>query len=127
MQPTPPARRTHRALTVTGLVLALAMGALEATVVSTAMPSVVGDLGGIELYAWVTTAYLLTSSVTVPIYGKLADVYGRKPVLLFGIAVFLLGSALSGVSRTMTQLIVFRAIQGLGAGSMQPVAMTVPK
>lgn len=125
MQPTPPARRTHRALTVTGLVLALAMGALEATVVSTAMPSVVGDLGGIELYAWVTTAYLLTSSVTVPIYGKLADVYGRKPVLLFGIAVFLLGSALSGVSRTMTQLIVFRAIQGLGAGSMQPVAMTV--
>lgn len=108
-----------------GLVLALAMGALEATVISTAMPSVVGDLGGIELYAWVTTAYLLTSSVTVPIYGKLADVYGRKPVLLFGIAVFLFGSAASGVSSTMTQLIVFRAVQGVGAGAMQPIAMTV--
>ncbi len=121
----PPARRTHRAATVVGLVLALAMGALEATVVSTAMPSVVGDLGGIELYAWVTTAYLLTSSVAVPIYGKLADIYGRKPVLLFGIAVFLLGSAASGAARSMTQLIVFRAVQGLGAGSMQPVAITV--
>ena len=120
-----PARRTNRAVTVIGLVLALAMGALEATVVSTAMPSVVGDLGGIELYSWVTTAYLLTSSVTVPIYGKLADVFGRKPVLLFGIAVFLLGSAASGVARTMTQLIVFRAVQGVGAGAMQPIAMTV--
>lgn len=101
------------------------MGALEATIVSTAMPSVVGDLGGIELYAWVTTAYLVTSSITVPIYGKLADVYGRKPVLLFGIAVFLLGSAASGMASTMTQLIAFRALQGLGAGSMQPVAITV--
>jgi len=101
------------------------MGALEATIVSTAMPSVIGDLGGIELYAWVTTAYLLTSSITVPIYGKLADVYGRKPVLLFGIAVFLIGSAASGAASTMTQLIVFRALQGVGAGSMQPVAMTV--
>jgi EmrB/QacA subfamily drug resistance transporter len=121
----PGARHTNRKLTVLGLILALAMGALEATVVSTAMPSVVGDLGGIELYAWVTTAYLLTSSITVPLYGKLADVYGRKPLLLFGIAVFLLGSAASGLSRTMMQLIVFRAIQGLGAGAMQPIAITV--
>jgi len=123
--PSPPARRTNRAVTVLGLVLALAMGALEATIVSTAMPSVVGDLGGIELYAWVTTAYLLTSSITVPIYGKLADVHGRKPVLLFGIAVFLAASAASGAAGTMTQLIVFRGLQGLGAGAMQPVAMTV--
>jgi EmrB/QacA subfamily drug resistance transporter len=121
----PSARRTNRGVTVIGLVLALAMGALEATVVSTAMPSVVGDLGSIELYAWVTTAYLLTSSITVPIYGKLADVYGRKPVLLFGIAVFLIGSAASGAASTMTQLIAFRALQGVGAGSMQPVALTV--
>jgi EmrB/QacA subfamily drug resistance transporter len=120
-----PSRPKSRAAIVLGLVLALAMGALEATVVSTAMPSVVGDLGGIELYAWVTTAYLLTSSITVPIYGKLADVYGRKPVLLFGITVFLLGSLASGLSATMTQLIVCRAVQGLGAGAMQPVAMTV--
>jgi MFS family permease len=125
LTPLPTARRTNRAVTVIGLVLALAMGALEATVVSTAMPSVVGELKGIELYSWVTTAYLLTSSVTVPIYGKLADVYGRKPVLLFGIAIFLFGSAASGAASTMTQLIAFRAVQGVGAGAMQPIAMTV--
>ncbi len=118
-------RRTNRALTVVGLILALAMGALEGTVVSTAMPTVIGDLGGIHYYAWVTGAYLLASSVTVPIYGKLADIYGRKPILLFGIAMFLFGSAASGAATSMGQLIVFRAIQGLGAGSMQPMAITV--
>jgi EmrB/QacA subfamily drug resistance transporter len=118
-------RRTNRAATVVGLVLATAMAALEATVVSTAMPSVVGDLGGIQLYAWVTTAYLLASSVTVPIYGKLADVYGRKPLLIFGVALFVFGSAASGAARSMTQLIVFRAIQGMGAGAMQPISLTV--
>jgi EmrB/QacA subfamily drug resistance transporter len=103
----------------------MAMAALEATVVSTAMPSVIGDLGGIGLYAWVTTAYLLTASVTVPIYGKLADMYGRKPVLLFGIALFLFGSAASGAATSMGQLIAFRALQGMGAGAMQPIALTV--
>jgi EmrB/QacA subfamily drug resistance transporter len=118
-------RRTNRALTVVGLILALAMGALEGTVVATAMPTVIGDLGGIHYYAWVTIAYLLASSVTVPIYGKLADIYGRKPILLFGIAMFLFGSAASGASQSMGQLILFRAIQGLGAGSMQPIAITV--
>ena len=118
-------RRTNRARTVVGLILALAMGALEATVISTAMPTVIGDLGGIHYYAWVANAYLLASSVTVPIYGKLSDIYGRKPILLFGIAMFLLGSAASGAARSMGQLIVFRAIQGLGAGSMQPMAITV--
>jgi EmrB/QacA subfamily drug resistance transporter len=118
-------RQTHRALTVAGLILALAMGALEATVVSTAMPTVIGDLGGIHYYAWIANAYLLASSVTVPIYGKLADIYGRKPIMLFGIAVFLFGSAASGMAQSMGQLIVFRAIQGLGAGSMQPMALTI--
>src|SRR3954469_4486304 len=118
-------RRTNRTLTVVGLILAFALAAFEATVVATAMPTVIGDLGGIHYYAWVTIAYLLASSVTVPIYGKLADVYGRKPILLFGIAVFLLGSAASGAAQTMGQLIVFRALQGLGAGSMQPMALTI--
>jgi len=117
--------KTNRPLTVVALVLSLAMGALEATVVSTAMPTVIGDLGGIEHYSWVFTAYLLASTVTVPLYGKLADLYGRKPILLFGIALFLVGSAASGASRTMTQLIAFRTAQGLGAGAMQPVALTV--
>ena len=118
-------RSTNRALTVVGLILALAMGALEGTVVSTAMPTVIGDLGGIHAYAWVANAYLLASSVTVPIYGKLSDIYGRKPILLFGIAMFLFGSAASGAAQSMAQLIVFRAIQGLGAGAMQPMAITV--
>lgn len=121
----PQPRRTNRARTVVGLILALAMGALEATVVSTAMPTVIGDLGGIHHYAWIANAYLLASSVTVPIYGKLADTYGRKPIMLFGIAVFLFGSAACGVAQSMPQLIAFRAIQGLGAGSMQPMALTI--
>ena len=116
---------TRKIPTVAGLILAFAMAALEATVVSTAMPTVIGDLGGIEYYAWVTNAYLVASSVSVPLYGKLADIYGRKPVLLAGIALFLLGSGLSGAATTMPALIAFRALQGLGAGSMQPIAMTV--
>lgn len=121
----PEARRTNRALTVLGLVLAMAMAALEATVVATAMPTVIGDLGGIHSYAWITNAYLVASSVTVPIYGKLSDIYGRKPIFLFGIALFLIGSAASGAAQSMTQLILFRALQGLGAGSMQPMALTI--
>jgi EmrB/QacA subfamily drug resistance transporter len=117
--------RTNRPLTVAALLLALFMAAMEMTVVSTAMPTVIGDLGGIERYAWVFTAYMLAATITVPLYGKLADLYGRKPILLFGIAVFLVGSIASGQARTIDQLIVFRALQGLGAGSMQPVAITI--
>jgi len=101
------------------------MAALEMTVVSTAMPTVVGDLGGIQRYSWVFTAYLLSSTVTVPLYGKLADLYGRKPIMLLGIALFLLGSAASGLSQSMNQLILFRTLQGLGAGSLQPTALTI--
>src|SRR5438874_10256874 len=101
------------------------MAAMEMTVVSTAMPTVVGDLGGIHFYSWVFTAYLLTSTVTVPLYGKLADLYGRKPVLLFGCTTFLIGSMLCGAATSMEQLILFRAIQGLGAGAVQPITMTV--
>jgi EmrB/QacA subfamily drug resistance transporter len=116
---------THRPLTVIGLVLSLFMAALEATVVSTAMPTVIGDLGGIQHYSWVFTAYLVASTVTVPVFGKLADMYGRKPIVLAGSALFLLGSVSSGAARSMTQLIVFRTVQGLGAGALQPVALTI--
>lgn len=116
---------THRARTVLGLVLGVFMGALEATVVSTAMPTVVGDLGGIQVYSWVFTAYMVASTVTVPVFGKLADLYGRKPIVLGGSALFLVGSAASGAAGSMTQLIVFRAVQGLGAGAMQPMALTI--
>src|SRR5205085_12019855 len=88
-------------------------------------PTIVGKLGGISLYSWVFSAYLLTSTTTVPIYGKLADLYGRKPLFLFGSALFLLGSALSGAAQSMEQLIIFRAIQGLGAGAVLPMALTI--
>lgn len=120
-----PQRTTHRVLTVIGLILAIAVSALEATVVATAMPTVIGDLGGIHQYAWVSNAYLLASSVTVPIYGKLSDIYGRKPIMLFGIVMFLLGSVASGAAQSMPQLIAFRALQGLGAGAMQPMSLTI--
>src|SRR5437660_1490074 len=109
--------KTNRPLTVISLLLSLSMAAMEMTVVSTAMPTVVGDLGGIHLYSWVFTAYLLTSTVTVPLYGKLADLYGRKPVLLAGIAIFLAGSMASGLARSIGALIAFRALQGLGGGA----------
>jgi EmrB/QacA subfamily drug resistance transporter len=116
---------TNRPLAVVALLLSLFMAAMEMTVVSTAMPTAVGDLGGVHLYAWVFSAYLLTATVTVPIYGKLADLYGRKPILLFGIALFLAGSMASGQARTMEQLVVFRALQGLGAGAIQPTVLTL--
>ncbi|MBK6692109.1 MAG: MFS transporter [Myxococcales bacterium] len=105
--------------------LSMTMAAMEMTVVSTAMPTIVAELGGLSLYAWVTTAYLLTSTVTVPLYGKIADLRGRKPVLLFGITVFLLGSVACALARTMPLLIAARAFQGLGAGAMQPMALTL--
>lgn len=98
---------------------------MEATGVSTAMPTVIGDLGGVNLYAWVFTAYMLTSTITVPIFGKLSDLYGRKPVMLVGLALFLLGSVLSGMATSIGALIAFRALQGIGAGSVQPTVITI--
>jgi EmrB/QacA subfamily drug resistance transporter len=116
---------THRPLTTLALVLSIFMAALEMTVVSTAMPTVVSDLGGLQSYAWVFTGYMLASTITVPIFGKLADLYGRKPVLLAGIGLFLVGSIASGLATSMDMLIAFRVLQGLGAGAMQPVSLTI--
>lgn len=118
-------RTTKRGWTTVGVVLCLFMAALEMTVVSTAMPSVVADLGGLNHYSWVFTAYMLAATITVPIYGKLADIYGRKPILQIGLLLFLVGSVASGCAQTLTQLVVFRALQGLGAGAMQPLAITI--
>ena len=98
---------------------------IESTIVATAMPTIVGEIGGFELLSWVFTVYLLTQAVTTPIYGRLADLYGRKPILLFGIALFLVGSALCGLAWNMPSLIVFRAIQGFGAGAIAPVSRTL--
>jgi EmrB/QacA subfamily drug resistance transporter len=119
-----PSGRARRIVT-TGLVLAMAVVALETTVVVTALPTIVGELDRLDLYPWVFSAYLLTSTVTVPLYGKLADVFGRRRVFLFGISVFLAGSILCGLAQGMTELIVFRAIQGLGAGAVMPSIFTV--
>lgn len=107
------------------ILLALLLGALDQTIVGTALPRIVTDLRGNELYTWAVTIYLLTSTISVPFYGKLSDYYGRKPLLLFGITVFLIGSALSGLSQTMEQLILFRGIQGIGAGSLFPISLAV--
>ena len=115
--------RTRRA--VMGVVLSIFLGALESTVVSTAMPKVVGSLGGLHMYSWVFSGFLLTSTVTMPLWGRLSDLYGRRPMYLTGLVIFLTGSALSGLSGTMSQLIVFRMLQGLGAGSLITIGMTI--
>src|SRR3954463_16007256 len=101
-----------------GLVLVMLLAALDSTIVSTALPTIVGELGGLDRLAWVVTAYLLAQTIVTPIYGKLGDLYGRKGVLQSGIAIFLVGSALCGLSRSMLQLIVFRIIQGFGGGGL---------
>jgi EmrB/QacA subfamily drug resistance transporter len=103
----------------------MSLGALEATVVSTAMPTVIATLGGLAHYSWVFSAYLLTSTACVPIWGRLSDLYGRRRIYLIGIAIFLVGSLLSGVSQSMLQLILARAVQGLGAGCIIPLSMTI--
>jgi EmrB/QacA subfamily drug resistance transporter len=107
------------------IMLGLFLGALDQTIVSVALPTIVTDLGGQELLTWTITIYLLTSTITVPFYGKLSDLYGRKPLLMIGIVLFLVGSALSGLSQNMTELIVFRGIQGLGAGALFPISLAV--
>ena len=107
------------------VMLGMFLAALDQTIVGPVMPKIVGDLNGQDYYTWVTTIYLLTSTVSVPIYGKLSDLFGRKPVLMIGITLFLIGSALSGLSQDMWQLVLFRGIQGLGAGSLFPIALAI--
>ena len=103
----------------------MSLGALEATVVSTAMPTVIATLGGLAHYSWVFSAYLLTSTASVPIWGRLSDLYGRRRMYLLGVAVFLVGSIMSGAATNMTGLIIARALQGLGAGAIIPLSMTI--
>src|ERR1700694_212620 len=112
-------------LTMIGVLMVMLLASLDQTIVSTALPRVIADLQGFDRYTWVSTAYLLTSTVTVPIYGKLSDLFGRKPIFLFGVVIFLIGSALSGASQSMNELIAFRAFQGLGAGALMPIAIAV--
>ena len=116
--------RRRWAVTI-GIMTGMFLAAMEATVIGTAMPTVIATLGGLDHYSWVFSAYLITSTVTVPLWGKLSDLYGRRLFYQLGIGVFLLGSALSGMSTSMTELIIFRAIQGLGAGALLPLGMTI--
>lgn len=122
-----PAPLDHRKVLVafSGLLLVMLLAALDSTIVSTALPTIVGELGGLEHLAWVVTAYLLAQTVVTPVYGKLGDLYGRKIVLQSAIVLFLVGSALCGLSRNMTELIVFRAIQGLGGGGLNVTTQAI--
>lgn len=121
----PPTEVSREArLTLIGIMLGLFLAALDQTIVSTALPRIIADLNGTELYAWVTTAYLLASTIAAPIFGRLTELYSRKTILLVAIAIFLGGSALCGLSQNMTELILFRGIQGIGGGALFALALT---
>lgn len=117
--------RSERGPVLIAVMLSTGLVAIDSTVLATAVPTIVGELGGFDQFPWLFSGYLLGQAVTTPIYAKLSDVFGRKPVLLLGIGVFLLGSILCGVAWNMPALIVFRAVQGIGAGAVQPTAMTI--
>jgi EmrB/QacA subfamily drug resistance transporter len=120
-----PAVQLRRPLVLSASLMATFMAAVESTIVATAMPTIVADLGGFEYFSWVFAAYLLAMAVTIPLYGRFADIYGRKRVFYFGTSVFLIGTTLCGLAHSMVQLVLFRALQGVGAGAIQPIAMTV--
>ncbi|MCS6801783.1 MAG: MDR family MFS transporter [Chloroflexota bacterium] len=117
--------RGRTPIILTGVIAGMMLAALDYTVVGAALPRIVGELHGLSYYAWVFTAYLLASTVTVPIYGKLSDLYGRRRLFLLAMAIFLAGSALSGLAQNMPQLVVFRFIQGIGGGGLLPIAQAV--
>ncbi|HKT55372.1 MAG TPA: MFS transporter [Microbacterium sp.] len=117
--------RSERGSILLAMMVSTGLVAIDSTIIATAVPSIVRDLGSFSSFPWLFSIYLLASAVTVPVYSKLADTIGRKPLLLFGIAVFLLGSVLAGVAWSMPVLIVARAVQGLGAGAIGPIALTV--
>lgn len=118
-------KQSKRTLLITGLIIAMFFSALDGTIVGTAMPKIVGDLGGLSMMTWLTTAYLLTSTTIVPIAGKLADLLGRRIVYVSGLIIFMAASALCGMANNMTELIIFRGLQGIGGGIMMPMAMIV--
>ncbi|MHB1407356.1 MAG: MDR family MFS transporter [Desulfitobacteriaceae bacterium] len=115
----------RRKILLVGLLIALLFASLDQTIVGTAMPRVVADLQGLDIFVWVTTAYMLSSTTVVPIAGKLADIFGRRIMYILGIFIFMLGSALAGQAQSMTELILSRGLQGLGGGIMMPMAMTI--
>ncbi len=121
----PPLGHRQILLLMSGLMTGMLLAALDQTIVGTALPTIVGKLGGINHYSWVVTAYLLASTASTPLYGKVSDLYGRRPLLMFAIGTFLVGSLLAGLSQNMAELIAFRGIQGLGAGGLMTLAFTI--
>src|SRR3954469_4558683 len=117
--------RRSFALTFGGLLLAMLLASLDQTIVATALPTIVGDLGGLDQLSWVVTAYLLGATVSMPLWGRASDLYGRKTLFMAAIVVFLAGSALSGAAGSLAQLVAFRALQGLGAGGLMTLAMAI--
>jgi EmrB/QacA subfamily drug resistance transporter len=124
-QPSAVGFRSERGPVLAALMLSTGLVALDSTIIATAVPSVVKDLGGFTQFPWLFSIYLLTQAVSVPLYGKFADIVGRRPLMFFGIATFLIGSVFCGIAWSMPALIVFRAVQGLGAGAVQPIALTI--
>src|SRR6185437_41062 len=118
-------RAASRPLVLAAVIAVILISAIEGTIVATVMPQIVGQLGGFDLFSWVFTAYLLTQAVTIPIYGRLADIYGRKRMLLISIGLFLIGSVACGFAWNMISLVAFRVVQGIGAGGLVPIAQTV--
>ena len=119
------APKTRRTMVLAGLVVAMFLAAIEGTIIATAMPNIASSLGGFGLYSWVFSSYLLMQAITTPIFGKLSDIFGRKPVFMIGVGIFLTGSILCGLARTMPVLIAFRFIQGVGAGAVMPMSSTL--
>src|SRR5687767_7771439 len=117
---------THdRRYVTAAMMLVMVLASMEMTVTSTAMPTIIGDLHGLEHYSWVASVYLLACTVSMPLYGRLADAVGRKRVILFAIGLFCVASVLASMSRNMGQLILFRGLQGLGAGGIMPIVLTI--
>ncbi len=125
VEPASPYSRRDVLFTMLAVLLVMLLGSLDQSIVGTAMPRIIGDFHGLDRYTWVTTAYMLASTVMVPIYGKLSDLFGRKIIFLIGVVLFLAGSALCGAAQSMDQLIAFRAFQGLGAAALLPIAIAV--
>lgn len=117
--------KSSRGFVIAAVMASMFMVAIEATIISTAMPQIVAELGGLDLYSWVFSSFLLTQTAMTVVFGKLSDLYGRKPVMLVGIAIFIVGSLFAGIAWSMPSMIVFRLIQGVGAGAVQPMALTI--
>ncbi|MGB6407714.1 MAG: MDR family MFS transporter [Planococcus donghaensis] len=118
-------KQSNIKVVIGGLLLAILVAAMDNTIVTTALPSIVGELGGVDKFVWVTSAYLVAQMAGMPIFGKLSDMYGRKRFFIFGLVVFMIGSVLCGTADTINELIIYRAIQGIGGGALMPIAFTI--